>query len=95
MSQNSKQTGIVSQTISNMEFSSDSEESSPEIPIPVVQPKATGSKTAPKGKAGKGRKKKASTGESSVNNGDYDMVFDDLPSTRPKEIITNKCKIGL
>lgn len=90
MAQSSKNTGVVSQTLSNME-TSDSEESAFEVPIPVVQPKVTTPTPATKGKGPKGRKKKTTPSE---NSGDFDLVWENLPSTHPVETITNKCKIG-
>ena len=90
MAQNKKVSEVVSSTVSNMELS-DSDESGFDIPIPVVQPKASATQ-ATKGKSSKGKgKKKTSVSETS---GDYDLVFDNLQTARPKEIVTNKCKIG-
>lgn len=91
MAQNKKGSEVVSQTISNMDLSTDSEESGFDVPIPVVQPKASASTSTPKGKGSKGKKKKTSTSGAS---GEYDLVFDDIQTARPKDNITNKCKIG-
>ena len=80
--------GVVSQTTSNVEMSSDSDESCEEVPLPVVQPKPSTSKRGAKSKnAGKGRAKKATK----EPNGEFDLVWD-LPDSGNE--VTNKCKIG-
>ena len=80
--------GVVSQTISNVEMSSDSEESCEEVPLPIVQPKPSISKRGSKSKNwGKKRVKKPAK----ESNGEFDLVWD-LPDSGNE--VTNKCKIG-
>ena len=85
MSQSNK---MAKGVVSNVEMSSDSEESCGEVPLPVVQPKPSTSKRAAKSKnGGKIRAKKANK----ESNGEFDLVWD-LPDSG-NEVI-NKCKIG-
>ena len=80
------QTNPCTQSTTIME-TSDSDDSVEEVPLHLIQPKA--STSAKSNNGGKGRGKKKATKQS---NGEFDLVCD-LPDSRNNEI-TNKCKIG-
>ena len=80
--------GVPLQNTSNVEMSSDSEESCEEVPSPVVRPKPLTSKLRAKSKNG-GKKRVKKTAKES--NGEFDLVWD-LPDSGNE--VTNKCKIG-
>ena len=92
MANNPKQ-GFIQQTVSNMDCSSDSEDSLSEVPMPITEPKSSTSKasTQPKNSPkGRGKKKKALEDQVS---GDYELVWD-IPESSPNDVMANKCKIG-
>ena len=67
---------------------SDSDDSIEEVPLTLVQPKASTSGTAKPKNGGKSRRRKATKD----SNGEFDLVCD-VPDSANNQV-TNKCKIG-